>query len=190
MQWLQNYSLFNGCWNKQMKISQRATYLLGFIIICALLAASAWFQEVKHVMPCLLCVVQRLCFLGIGIFFLLGILLANVRRLKIFLPILIIILSSIGAYFSGRQVWLQYTALPNNQDICGVSLDYLFRILPWRDAMITVLNGNHECAERSISILGLDIAAWSLMSFILFFVMGLWLIKQVKKNSGINIDEK
>jgi disulfide bond formation protein DsbB len=54
-------------------MSTRLMYLLGFVLICVLLATSVYLEFVEGIMPCPLCVLQRICFALWGLFFLLGI---------------------------------------------------------------------------------------------------------------------
>lgn len=168
-----------------MKQAVRTIYGIGFLIIVALLSASVGLQIVKQIMPCLLCVAQRLCFAGMGILLLLGACFPSAHRFKWIFPGGTILLSLAGLYFSSRQIWLQSITSVDTQEVCGVSFDYLFKILPWHDFMHLVLNGNHDCAQHVFSILGLDLAVWSWMSFLFFLLASLCLIVRMRKHKDI-----
>lgn len=162
-----------------MKQTERLIYGVGFLVVVGVLSASVWLQVVKQIMPCLLCVMQRLCFAGIGCLFLFGFLFPNSNRLKWLYPIGSMGLSLAGLYFSGRQIWLQSVSSTDSQAVCGVSFDYLFEILPWHDFLNLVLSGNHECARHTFFMMGLDLSAWSALSFLFFLLMSLWIIKKL-----------
>ena len=50
----------------------RAQYLAGFVFCAALLAYAFYEQFQMGVEPCPMCIFQRLAFMGMGIFFLIG----------------------------------------------------------------------------------------------------------------------
>jgi disulfide bond formation protein DsbB len=101
----------------------RLIYLIGFIVICALLGLATYLENYKGMTPCSLCIFQRfiLAFLGVVVFF--GAAL-NVKSIgRTIISFFTIFVSAVGMLFAGRQAWLQH--LPPSQDgDCGASLQY------------------------------------------------------------------
>ena len=84
-----------------------------------------------------------------------------------------------GAGIAGRQVWLQH--LPADQvPECGPGLDYMLEAFPLTDALKMIFSGSGECAEVHWRFIGLSIAEWSLVWFILFFIAAVLAIRYVR----------
>jgi disulfide bond formation protein DsbB len=63
-------------------------------------------------------------------------------------------------------VWLQH--LPKDKvPECGPGLSYILDRFPLMDAFTKIFRGSGECAEASWKMLGLSIAEWSLVWFLL-----------------------
>jgi disulfide bond formation protein DsbB len=81
-------------------------------------------------------------------------------------------IAAIGAAIAARQVWLQH--LPASQvPACGPGLEYMLERFPLTEALRKVLAGSGECAEVGWTFLGLSIAGWSLVWFVLLGVYAL-----------------
>ena len=136
----------------------------GAAIIVALIMQHGFAME-----PCPLCISQRIFILLVGSLTLLAAWLIQHRwllRLKIVLAALS---SLIGAAISARHVWIQN--LPEDKvPECGMSFSYIFDTQPLFDALSLLFRGDGHCAEVHLSILGLSIPAWTLLSFIIMFV--------------------
>ena len=71
-----------------------------------------------------------------------------------------------GAGLAARHVWLQ--SLPADQvPACGPGLSYMLEQFPLMRLLEKVLTGSGECAEAGWRFLGLTIAGWSLLWFVL-----------------------
>jgi disulfide bond formation protein DsbB len=152
----------------------RATYFLGFIIISTLLLTSLYFQMVQGIMPCPLCILQRITFGLLGILFLIGIFVYAKPRLKLIISILCSLTSSLGVLLAGRQVWLQHFPSADASE-CGVSLQYMMQALPMHQVIQKVFTGSAECTQRGWEFLTLNMAEWSLICFIGFLILSICL---------------
>jgi len=75
---------------------------------------------------------------------------------------------------AARHVWLQ--SLPKDRiPECGPGLEYMLKKLPFTQALEKILTGSGECAEVGWTFLGLSIAGWSLVWFVLFGGFALYL---------------
>jgi disulfide bond formation protein DsbB len=152
-------------------LSFRARFLAGAIACAALIAYALHTQFNGGLLPCPLCIFQRVAFAALGIVFLLGGLHAprgtGARRAW---GALAAITALVGAAIAGRHVWLQ--GLPADEvPACGPGLEWMLETTPLSGVVREVLTGSGECAEVDWTFLGLSMPAWSLAWFVL---LGAW----------------
>jgi len=139
-----------------------------------LIAIALYMQYFMDMIPCALCMTQRVFIIAIGIIALIA-WLHNVAK-----PIgknslrsysaLGMLMAFIGGAFSIRHLWLQ--SLPEDlAPACGPSLSYLLDTVPLFEALEVLLRGDGNCAEVSWSLLGLTIPGWTLIAFIGLFLI-------------------
>ena len=155
-------------------MSKRYIYFLGWIAIVILLSFSFYLQFFDGIMPCPLCMLQRIAFALLGILFFLGIFLYAKRIYCFILNTLLLLTSSLGMLFAGRQIWLQH--VPSNTNECGVTLQYMMQALPITEVMQKIFEGSAECTQRGWELASLNMAEWALVWFIFFFLMSLYLL--------------
>jgi protein dithiol:quinone oxidoreductase len=152
--------------------SPRQGYLAGFLVCAALMAFALYLQYVKGEDPCPLCMVQRIAFIALGFVFLVAALHGPRRTGAAIYGALLVLLASAGAAVAGRHVWLQ--SLPRNMvPECGPGLDFILERFPLRKAIDMVLRGSGECAEKGWTFLGLTIAGWSLLWFVVLAILAI-----------------
>ncbi len=150
--------------------SERATYFIGCLLTLGLLAVTYYLQKFDGFIPCPLCILQRLTFAGLGIFFFLGWIFGSRKGGAAFFGILASLIALLGILLSGRQVWLQHLPPDINAD-CSVSLQYLMHALPFDQFIAKIMQGTAECSQKGWEFLNLSMAEWSLIWFIGFFVL-------------------
>ena len=140
-----------------------------------MLVAYFYFQKHLHLLPCPLCVTQRIFTIAFGVIALIasvhnpGLLGQRIYSISVMLAALA------GASISGRQIWLQ--SLPEDQvPACGPTLDYLMEYFPFQDVLTAMFVGEGSCAEVMWNLLGLSIPGWTLVAFGLIIVIGIWQI--------------
>lgn len=149
---------------------------LYIVLFCAALLGIAMYME--HVMklePCPLCVTQRIFFLACGLVALIAFLHNPARAGQVAYGFTSAALSLAGGGFALRQIWLQ--GLPADQvPACGPSLSYMMDVFPWQEVIATMFTGDGNCAEVSWQdpVIGMSIAQWSLVGFILLALVCLW----------------
>ncbi len=147
-------------------MTPRLGYSIGLAVCAGLLAFAFYLQYVEYQDPCPLCLVQRGVYVVLAVVFLVGVIHGPAAAGAIVYSGLALALSALGATVAGRQVWLQH--LPREQvPACGPGLDYLLDQFPLGEALKRVFAGSGECAESGWSFLGLTIAGWSLVWFVL-----------------------
>ncbi|HLB57199.1 MAG TPA: disulfide bond formation protein B [Gammaproteobacteria bacterium] len=153
--------------------NSRTLYFMSFILIVALLCLARYLQVYDGMNPCPLCSLQRIMMAALGVIFFFGAALTLKKIGRILIASFAFLIALCGAFLSGRQVWLQHFPNTNAAD-CGVSLHYLFQVLPFDQAIKKILTGGVECSQVSWEFLQLSLAEWSLLFFILFSFIGLF----------------
>jgi len=153
------------------------------VVLCFLtlfiLAASFYFQYVRDMQPCPLCIMQRLCVFGLLLCSLFAIRLGTVKRARIISTGQIFFALS-GIYFSGRQLWLQ--SLPaDSAPACMPGIDVLIKYFPWQDILHALFWGAGDCAEVSWQWLGLSMPAWTFLYFFLMLTASIGLLWRLGK---------
>lgn len=150
----------------------RSTYLLGLIAVSLLLLTSIYFQIFEGIMPCPLCTLQRISFGILGILFLIGIFIHSKRPIRLIINGLCLLVSVLGIFLAGRQVWLQHFPSSENGE-CGVSIQYMMQVLPMNEVLQKIFSGSAECTQRGWEFLHMNMAEWALIWFLGFFIMTL-----------------
>ena len=154
----------------------RAQCLLGFSVCAALLAFALYTQYFQALVPCPLCIFQRIAFAALGLVFLVaGLHAPRGRGGRRAYGVLALLAAAAGLYVAGRHVWIQH--LPADQvPMCGPDLGFLMEAMPVTSVIRTVLTGAGECAKVDWTFLGLSIAEWSLAWFVALAAYAAWLV--------------
>lgn len=146
-------------------------YLAGFLTCAGLLGFGLYLQYFEYQNPCPLCLLQRIVFIALMAVFLVAALHGPGRLGSIIYGGMLFVTSGIGAAIATRHVWLQ--SLPKDLvPECGPGLEYMLHRFPLGHALEKILSGSGECAEVGWTFLGLSIAGWSLIWFVLLGIFG------------------
>lgn len=151
--------------------SFRKLCLSGFLACAALIGFAIYAQFQWGLLPCPLCIFQRIAFAALGLVLLVAGLHAPRgawgRRAY---GALALVPAVAGTGIAARHVWL--THLPADQvPSCGPPLSFMMESNPLTDVVRQVLTGSGECARVDWSFLGLSMPAWSLLWFVLLVVL-------------------
>lgn len=141
----------------------RAQYLYLSLLSLGLVAFAVVLQQVGYqgvsFLPCPLCILQRVGYLGIAIFCFLAVGVAPLRK---FFHGLAVICAAYGFSIAARQVWL----LSHPESSCGIdpleiwiNQFQLAQGLPW------LFKADGLCSAQLPAILGLQVPQWSLLWF-------------------------
>ena len=136
----------------------RSQCLLASAVCAALLAIAIYMQLHGGLVPCPLCIFQRIAFTAAGVVFLIAGLHAPRGAVgqRIY-GLLALVATGIGAGIAGRHVWIQH--LPADQvPTCGPGLDYMRELMPLTSVIRKVLTGSGECARVDWTLFGLSMA--------------------------------
>lgn len=138
-----------------------------------MLIAFFYFQKYLVLMPCPLCVTQRIFAVAFGVIALIAALHNPAPHKQRIYSTLIALMALAGASVSGRQVYLQ--SLPEDQvPACGPTLPYLMEYFPMQDVLNAMFLGEGSCAEIKWQFLGLSIPGWTLVAFLFVIAVCIW----------------
>ena len=164
----------------KLHLTPRLGYLAGFLICGGLILYALYLQYYEYQDPCPLCLLQRVIYIALMVVFLLGALHGPRRTGAIVYSTLLVLVSLIGAGIAGRHVWLQH--LPKDKvPECGPGLGYILDRFPVVNALEKIFRGSGECAEAGWRLMGLSIAEWSLVWFILLGAYAVFVAAAARK---------
>jgi protein dithiol:quinone oxidoreductase len=156
------------------RLNPRLGYLAGFLACAGLIGFALYLQHFQAQEPCPLCIFQRVTWTALGGIFLVAALHGPGRVGTIVYGVLLFVVAGIGTGIAGRHVWLQH--LPRDRvPACGPDLEFMLQQFPVSEILRKVLSGTGECAESGWTFLGLSIAGWSLVWFVLFGTFAVFL---------------
>lgn len=168
-------SFFNTLQNIPALLAAKLTvFFCGFLLLFAL--ALEHFIELT---PCPLCIAQRFFFLLIGLTAFVFWQWPKFITQKL-VGVKIVAFALLGGIIAIRQVWMQWH--PQNLDPtrCGVSFGSFI------DQFLLALGGTGDCATVDWTLIGLSIAEWSALSFIVLFFVGVWFIVTASQREVIS----
>jgi len=156
------------------KISARAGFAAGAAVCAALLGFGYYLQYARGLEPCPLCHVQRGFFYAVMAMFILAAAHGPRRAAGIVYGVLTAVFAAGGVAAASRQVWLQH--LPADRvPQCGPDLFFMLENFPLGTTLQKLVQGTGECAKVDWTFLGMSIAEWSLVWFVVLALYALWL---------------
>jgi len=154
-------------------IATRPANLAGFLACAGLMAYALYAEHVLYLMPCPLCVFQRIAVIGLGLVFLVaGLHNPDGLGRKIY-AVLALLVAGGGVAVAARHVWLQN--LPADEvPTCGPGLEFILDTFPLGDALSMVFAGSGECADIDWLFLGLTMPTWVIIALLILGAFGVW----------------
>ena len=142
--------------------SARFVYAALALVSLGLIGAALVLQHVVGLDPCPLCIFQRIAYLALALFALIAAWLSPRPASRGF-GALTLLSALVGIGIAGRHVWLQM----NPQSLsCGPGLQTMLENFPLTDVLPKVFRGSGDCSESAWTLIGLTIAEWSLLWFV------------------------
>ncbi len=152
--------------------SPRALNGLTFLGCVAAMAGALYLQYQVGLEPCPLCIFQRVGVIAVALIVLVAFL-HGPKRIGVRIYAALAALAALaGGGVALRQLWLQHLP-PDQVPVCGPGLDYMLDVFPLHEVLAKVLSGSGECAEVTWRLLGLSLAGWSLVLFIILLLVAL-----------------
>lgn len=160
--------------NDHLRLAREKRFLVLLGIIClALIGGALYMQVVLDEAPCPLCILQRYGLLLIALFAFAG---AAMRgRIGLTLCEALVVVSALGGMVAaGNHAWV----LAHPSESCGVDvLQPIVDGLPLATLLPTVFSVQGFCTTPYPPVLGLSLAQWALLAFVLTAVLvplGVW----------------
>lgn len=147
----------------------------------ALLAFGLYLQHVEGLEPCPMCIVQRYALVLVAV--VAGV--ASLLRARWWLiggAAKVAVLAGFGAFVAARQSWLQW--FPPEMYSCGRDFYGMIETFPLKRAIPMIFRGGGDCTQIDWTFLGLSIANWSFLNFVLIGVLALALFVGLVRNKG------
>lgn len=154
-------------------MTTRAANFLGFLACGALLGFAYYAQFVLRLVPCPLCIFQRIGMFVLGIAFLLAALVDARGWPRRVHAALIGAAALATAGVAIRHLYIQ-SLPPGTVAACGASLDFMLKVFSLSDVLVKVLTGSGECARVDWRFLGLAMPAWVLIAAVGLGSFGVW----------------
>jgi disulfide bond formation protein DsbB len=159
--------------------SYRSVALAGFLICAGLLGYALYAEHVLAMIPCPLCIFQRIGFMVMGVFFLLAAVHAPRGRGRWVYTGGVLLGAAFGIVVAARHLWIQ--SLPADEvPQCGGDLSYMLDTFPFAKVLKLVFTGSGECAKLQ-PVLGLPMPAWTLLWFVLLAV---WTVLATRRRAA------
>ena len=152
--------------------SARAAYIIVAFVSFGLIGVALVLQHAVGLDPCPLCIFQRMAYFALALFALIAASLIP-RRASRWFGVLALASALTGVGIAGRHVWLQM----NPQGLsCGPGLAAMLENFPLTDVLPKVFRGSGDCSEAAWTLLGLTIADWSLLWFVILSVATIFIV--------------
>ena len=155
----------------------RAQCVAGFVVCIALLAFAYFVQFQLGIEPCPLCIFQRIAFIVMGLFFLIGAIQnpgSNGRRAY---GLLILAAAAAGGGVSIYHLWVQHLG-PDPMAVCTPGWNWMIENhslkYAWAKTIEHAFTGHADCAEVNWTFLGLAMPFWTLVCYVLIGAGAVW----------------
>jgi disulfide bond formation protein DsbB len=161
-------------------LTSRKLALAGFLICAGLIGYALYLQYYEYLEPCPLCMIQRLCYYALGGVLLLAALHGAGRIGMRIYAVAAFIAAATGVGFSTRHVWLQWN--PPDYNACTADLFFQLKQYPVLRVLDRAIQATGDCAKVDWTLLGLSIAEWSFIWFVLLALLSVMLFLRAGKN--------
>jgi len=155
------------------KMTALRALILQLISVLAAAVAAIYVQLVMGIAPCPLCILQRLAYLSIGVVVMIALLHRSQGIAQDIYFSLSLLFTLLGLTVALRQVWLQLVP-PEAPGVCGPGLNELLYSLPPSKLVHEIFYGADDCGVVHGKLIGLSMASWSAVCFVLIFIFGWW----------------
>lgn len=154
--------------------SFRGQFAAGFLTCASLLGYALYVQYQMLMLPCPMCILQRVAFAAMAVLFLIGALHGPGQWRGRVYAVLVALAGVAGAVLAGRHYQIQHLP-PDEIPLCtGMGLDYMLDAFPLQEVVARVFTGSGECAKIDWTFLGLSMPGWTFICFVLLVTGALW----------------
>lgn len=154
-------------------LARRPANWLGAGASAAAVAFAFYAQYGMNLVPCHLCIFQRVGLAALGAAFVLAALFSRPGVRGIFFAALIGVVGAATVASAGRHVWIQMQP-EGSVPACGADLAFMLDIFPLTDVILKVFKAGGECAKIDWTFLGLSMPAWVLLLAVALTALGVF----------------
>ncbi|MEO8062748.1 MAG: disulfide bond formation protein B [Pseudomonadota bacterium] len=143
--------------------------LAGALISFGMVGYAIYTEKYQGLLPCPLCMFQRVCIGALGLVFLIAALHRSRTIGGAIYALLIFISAGAASWVAGRHFWIQHQP-PGTVPACGAPLDNLLQMFPLLEVVRKVMTGGGECGHVDWQWLGISMPGWV---FIMAVTLGL-----------------
>ena len=162
-----------------MKATPRSIHLVMFLVCAGLIAFALYLQHSVGLEPCPMCILQRYAFIVVGVIALVAALHGPALIGRRVYSGLILLFAATGAGVAIRHVYLEHN--PPKIFDCGADVGFMLESFPLTEALPMIFRGTGDCTKVLWRFLGLSIAEWSLICFVLLIVAALVALTNKKR---------
>lgn len=159
----------------------RRILFLIFLACIGLLGFGLYLQHGVGLEPCPMCIVQRYALVLVAIIAG-GAALFKGRRWHVAGALLVLLSSAFGAFVAARQSWLQWH--PPEFLSCGRDFYGMIEAFPLQRVVPMIFRGSGDCAAIDWTFLGLSIANWSFVCFVLLTLISILILAKPREGNA------
>jgi disulfide bond formation protein DsbB len=153
--------------------SRRQANALLALACAAALGYAFYAQYGLGLVPCHLCIFQRVTLAALGIAFVVAALISRPGGRGVFSAAMIALAGLATAATAGRHVWIQMQP-EGSVPACGADLAFMMDVFPLTEVILKVFKAGGECAKVDWTLLGLSMPAWVLLFAVALTAAGAW----------------
>jgi len=155
-------------------LDRRQKINLAAALLCFGMVAWAIFYagRVLGLVPCPLCMFQRVCIGALCVVFLIAALHPARRTGAIVYGVLIFLVAGVTTWVAARHVWIQ-SQPAGTVPSCGAPLDSLLEMFPVLEVIRRVMTGGGECGLVDWTLLGISMPGWVLIVAVSLGLVGI-----------------
>jgi len=146
--------------------------LAGALICFGMVGYAIYTEKFQGLLPCPLCMFQRVCIGALGLVFLV----AALHRAKtvgsVLYGVLIFFAAGAASWVAARHVWIQHQPA-GTVPSCGAPLDNLLQMFPLLEVIRKVMTGGGECGHVDWQWLGVSMPGWVLIMAVSLGLIGI-----------------
>jgi disulfide bond formation protein DsbB len=163
-----------------MRPAPRLIYLGIFLFCGGLIGFALYLQHSLGLEPCPMCILQRYAFIVVGVIALIAAIHNPALLGRRIYSALLVLMTATGGGVAVRHVYLEHN--PPKIFDCGADVGYMLESFPLTEALPMIFRGTGDCTKVLWRFLGLSIAEWSLICFVLLSVSAI-LAALIKRRS-------
>ena len=143
-------------------VRRRHINVFGALACASMMGFALFAQFGLHLQPCNMCVLQRICVIGLGLVFLAAPVHDPAPLGARLYALLILVAAAAGVAVAARHIWISMQPL-GSLPSCGADFYTMIDMLPVTTVVAKIWNGGGDCQLILWRFLGLSMQTWVLI---------------------------